>query len=480
MKKKIIYFITILLLTVYLVINTAVGDKTSSLQDLKNKISPEIKNFLKETIFVYKNQKILKNQLVQKNKLIEQLTDTNVNLSRQVIGMGKIAFKKISNNEYFINSNSIVLNKFNTKVFNYLGKHEGAIGSSYLEIDGKNLLLGSGNGDFAFMEINSFNRNEFNAQSIKSNFKEIVTYPKFYKSGFYGGVKDIFLLNDQLYVSYTNKIQKDCYNISILRANLSYEFLKFENFFDPKICIKEENDYGEYNGHQEGGRIVEYVDNKILFTVGEFRYRDYAQNKDIVFGKIVSIDLDTAVYEVISMGHRNPQGLKYLKEENIIVNSEHGPIGGDELNVNFDPENEIENFGWPISSYGEHFGFKKRDDNHKLYKKAPYYDSHEKYGFIEPVKYWKPSIGTSEIIILKPNTFTVNSNREILVAAMGNKVKEGDLAIHYLQADNEFKIKKHEIITIKERIRDMIYSDKLGKIFLFLESTSSIGVIDLK
>ena len=117
MKKKIIYFITILLLTVYLVINTAVGDKTSSLQNLKNKISPEIKNFLKETIFVYKNQKILKNQLVQKNKLIEQLTDTNVNLSRQVIGMGKIAFKKISNNEYFINSNSIVLNKFNTKVF---------------------------------------------------------------------------------------------------------------------------------------------------------------------------------------------------------------------------------------------------------------------------------------------------------------------------------------------------------------------------
>ena len=49
MKKKIIYFITILLLTVYLVINTAVGDKTSSLQNLKNKISPEIKNFLKET-----------------------------------------------------------------------------------------------------------------------------------------------------------------------------------------------------------------------------------------------------------------------------------------------------------------------------------------------------------------------------------------------------------------------------------------------
>ena len=37
------------------------------------------------------------------------------------------------------------------KFFNYLGKHEGAIGSSYLEIDGKNLLLGSGNGDFAFM-----------------------------------------------------------------------------------------------------------------------------------------------------------------------------------------------------------------------------------------------------------------------------------------------------------------------------------------
>ena len=48
------------------------------------------------------------------------------------------------------------------------------------------------------------------------------------------------------------------------------------------------------------------------------------------------------------MGHRNPQGLLFDKQNNIILSSEHGPTGGDEINI----ITENSNYGWPIASYG--------------------------------------------------------------------------------------------------------------------------------
>ena len=59
------------------------------------------------------------------------------------------------------------------------------------------------------------------------------------------------------------------------------------------------------------------------------------------------------------MGHRNPQGLYFDKEKNILLETEHGPMGGDEINLinlNGIKKGKIPNFGWPISSAGEHYG----------------------------------------------------------------------------------------------------------------------------
>ena len=61
------------------------------------------------------------------------------------------------------------------------------------------------------------------------------------------------------------------------------------------------------------------------------------------------------------MGHRNPQGLYYDNEREIIIETEHGPFGGDEINIiKLDKiyKNETQNFGWPVSSAGEHYGGK--------------------------------------------------------------------------------------------------------------------------
>ena len=52
------------------------------------------------------------------------------------------------------------------------------------------------------------------------------------------------------------------------------------------------------------------------------------------FGKILSINLENKDIEIMSMGHRNVQGLYYDKNKNLIWSSEHGPKGGDEVNLN--------------------------------------------------------------------------------------------------------------------------------------------------
>ena len=77
------------------------------------------------------------------------------------------------------------------------------------------------------------------------------------------------------------------------------------------------------------------------------------------------------------MGHRNPQGLYFDKENNKIFSTEHGPSGGDEINIIKQNLNETPNYGWPISSYGDHYPgridkFKKIGKLEELLEEAPF------------------------------------------------------------------------------------------------------------
>ena len=70
-------------------------------------------------------------------------------------------------------------------------------------------------------------------------------------------------------------------------------------------------------------------------------------------------------------------------------------------------------------------------------------------------------------------------NRHIIyIGSLGNDITEGDLSIHQFVLDFEFNIKQHNIIPINERVRDLIYIKRLNKIFMFLESSGSIGVLE--
>ncbi len=411
---------------------------------------------------------ILSEQLKVKNqqlaKIQKKLSAKDIDLQKMV-NDGKLQFKTVILNKKI--DDKFTFSKFKTQDILF-SKNGYALGSSYIDYSDGKLFLASGNGIFAYTNLDGEIKD---LKIIQSNIKDIVKYDKFYETSQYG-IKDILIYKNELYVSLINEKFSDCYNLSILKSKLSTESLDFSLFYEPKKCIRKNNVYGEFWAHQgAGGRMVAFKENQILFTTGDFRYRTLAQMKDNDYAKIIKINLTNGKSSFVSIGHRNPQGIYYNSKEDYIISTEHGPKGGDEINLNKNPDQKIKNYGWPISSYGKHYA--KHYSKERL-AKAPLYKSHKKYGFEEPLKYFVPSIGISEIIMISDD----NAEHEFLVGSMGSEIKEGDLSIHYIKLNkNKSKIVKHKIITIGERIRDMIYLKEKKVALLFLETTSSIGLL---
>ena len=103
-------------------------------------------------------------------------------------------------------------------------------------------------------------------------------------------------------------------------------------------------------------------------------------------------------------------------------------------------------------------------ENNKKYEKYPLHNSHAEYGFIEPIKSFVPSIGISEIVKIGQNKYIVSSLR--------------DQSIYFFELDNQNIIVNFERIEVFERIRDLKFLN--DQLYLFLEDTASIGVINLE
>jgi glucose/arabinose dehydrogenase len=132
-------------------------------------------------------------------------------------------------------------------------------------------------------------------------------------------------------------------------------------------------------------------DGTLLITSGDgFNYREQAQYLDNHFGKIIRINTDGSIPEdnpfittegakpeIWSYGHRNLQGI--ILKDGVVYENEHGPMGGDELNI----AESGKNYGWPAITYG------------KDYSGATISPFTEKEGMEQPIKYWVPSIAPS-------------------------------------------------------------------------------------
>lgn len=472
LKKK-TFFLIISFFIFLFFINQSIGNYESSLKFLKESLPWELKKQIRKKIFVYKDRDLIEENFFDREKKLRNIPYL----------LGYIPFEKDKKNSNIkINNLDFVLEKYRTKILTFT-KAPASLGSSYLEYYNEKIFLVTAQGVISWINFQDLNKDKFKSRTIKSNITDIIKFNDFYSDPRLGlgsdygsrmGIKDILVKNKIIYVSFVNQKKKECFNLSILKAELNTEYLKFEKFFDPEQCVTR-GVLSEFNSHQTGGRMVSYLENHILFSIGEFRSRKLAQNKESIFGKIISINLSTKKFKIISLGHRNVQGLFYDDKLNTIFMSEQGPQGGDEINININPEKKIKNYGWPIASYGEHYGGKSLKNTIKYFK-APLKKNHLKFQFEEPLIFFKKSIATSELIQV-PNSFIKDKNYQLLLASMGYTLSEGDLSLHYFTLNKDLKIVDHNIIPIKERIRDMIFIQKYNCILLFLENYPAIALL---
>ena len=469
--KKLTILIIIIIISLPIVIfysgKQAIKSRTGDTiyDKIAQKIPDTLKQKIKEKIFT---SDYLRQEIYLKDKLINELEIKENKKNLIVLNQyKKLFFKKIVEDEYKINDDLLKYNFFQTYHLSN-PKNEYAIASGYLDIYEDNLIIGTGDGIFLKFKLKDLNTvrgkdfKNFFAEKIETNFREIVYTDEIYEKS-YLGIKDILIHNDKLLVSYTREVKKDCFNTGLLIA----DFFLYKNIKFKKINYAQECAEGEVDVSHGGGRIVPFSKDEILFTSGDYYQENKVQNLNSIFGKILKINLITEKYEVVSYGHRNPQGLKYLKNENLIISTEHGPIGGDEVNVIDLDKNLLDrNYGWPIASYG----VGQQTNPSSILDDKKKYKSHE--GFIEPLIQYTPSIGISEIIEIPNKFLSVKSNvNKFFVSSLGLKASEGDLSLHYIETNKlNDKVINKEIIPILERIRDIVYSENFNYYILFLES----------
>ncbi len=270
--------------------------------------------------------------------------------------------------------------------------------------------------------------------------------PKIYNQG-QAGLLDVVLAPDfatskKIYFSYSEPDEKGANSTAVSHAVLNGNKLeKVTRIFSQKPKVDSNNHYGS--------RLVWAADGTLFVTLGErYSEKDKAQTLDNHQGKVIRINADGtvpndnpfvktpgALPEIWSYGHRNVQGAAINPLSKKLWTGEHGPQGGDELNI----DEAAKNYGWPVITYGENYGGGKIGEG-----------TH-KQGMEQPVYKWVPSIATAGFIFYTGDKFPQWKNNILLTS-----LKEQTLVRLVLDGD---KIVKEERLLKKElgqRLRSVI------------------------
>jgi aldose sugar dehydrogenase len=290
----------------------------------------------------------------------------------------------------------------------------------------------------------------------------VIGVPKVMVSG-QGGLHDValdrdFAANRTIYFCFAEPVQGGG-RTALARARLVDD--ETPHLDDLKTIFQQDGPLS--NGSHHGCRIVQARDGNLFLTLGEhFDFRDEAQNLANHLGKIVRLTPDGAAPpdnpfvgradarpEIWSYGHRNEQGAALHPRTGQLWEHEHGPRGGDEINIPLAGKN----YGWPVIGYGIDY------DGKRIHKStsAP--------GMEQPVKYWVPSIAPSGMAFYTGEIFP-QWKGNLFVGALA-----GQLLVR-LELDGE-KVTKEErlLMGLHERIRDVRQGPD-GAIWLATDSTN--------
>ena len=275
-----------------------------------------------------------------------------------------------------------------------------------------------------------------------------------------GGVLDVVLhpdygSNGWLYLSYV--VGSDDKNaLQVMRAKLS------GNQLTQQQTIFTVSPFKDTPVHF-AGRMTFLPDNSLLITSGDgFDYREDAQRLNNLLGKVIRVnddgsvpannpflseDADSLSNYVFSYGHRNAQAILYDPVRSVIFSNEHGPDGGDELNV-------IQagvNYGWPVITYGnDYIGGRI----------SPFT---EYPNMQQPLLDWTPSIAPSGMVVHSGDMFKT-LNGDFLVSVL--KFKE----VRWVQMLGMKVVGQVSLFKeLGQRIRDVrVHSD--GSIYILTDS----------
>lgn len=254
-----------------------------------------------------------------------------------------------------------------------------------------------------------------------------------------------------LYASYHRykKGGKGCFELVVSRIRLetNAEGIRvvssdWDDIYVVRPCIEIKETGMRFAGMEGGGRLVMVDPDTLLLSVGDYEFEGVnhptiaAMDPESDLGKVIEISIPNHQGQIFAMGMRNPQGL-LIARDGRIWETEHGPSGGDEVNL----LRRDANYGWPIVTYGLQYGSPPSPWPHNAIQ-----GQHK--GYVRPQFAFVPSIGISNIIDPSDVEFPL-WNEHLLVSSLAGQ------SLYAVKLEND-AIVYSEPIKLGERLRDMI------------------------
>ncbi len=229
-----------------------------------------------------------------------------------------------------------------------------------------------------------------------------------------------------------------------LGTELARATLANGKFKDLKVLFKAKPK--TFSGRHFGSRLIFDDSQNLFMTHGDRGNRNDAQNLSIHAGTVLRFTVDGTTHpdnpfvetpgalpEIYSYGHRNPQGAVLHPKTRLLWTHEHGPQGGDEVNI----IRRGANYGWPVITYGEEYGG------------GTISVLSEKEGMEQPVVYWVPSIAPSGMAFYTGDKFPKWRGNLFIGALRGAHLRRVILEGERVTGEEEL------LSSLNERIRDV-------------------------
>jgi glucose/arabinose dehydrogenase len=255
-----------------------------------------------------------------------------------------------------------------------------------------------------------------------------------------------FARNNVLYLTYAKGGEGTLATTALARARLEGDALKdVEEIFVAENWSNSPTNFG--------GRMVFGRDGKLYLAVGERQEQDRAQDTMLHGGKVLRLNEDgTApsdnpfagkagyLAEIYSVGHRSPQGLAVHPTTGELWENEHGPLGGDEINI----VRAGLNYGWPLVTFG------------KNYDGTVVSEYTARDGYEPPFMFWVPSIAISGLSFYTGDRLAAWKGNAFVGSMMEGRTRATGHVQRITFAENGQPIQREPILAqLRQRIRDV-------------------------